>query len=98
MDPLHAWLRAIEEVIAFFSVLTTESWVTLGIDSSILVAQLQGILNRLGGLLEETSSESGLPHTYSRHRQHRFEFPRETFVEDTAGNEGQLHLVRVSIY
>ena len=48
MDPLHAWLKAIEEVIVFLSVLTTESWAALGVDSLILVAQLQGILNRLG--------------------------------------------------
>ena len=98
MDPLHAWLRVIEEVIVFFRVLTTESWAALGIDSQTLVIQLQGILNRLGGLLEETSSESGPPPTYSRHRRYCFEFPRETIAEDTAGNEGQFHLARVRVY
>ena len=98
MDPLHAWLRAIEEVIAFLSVLTTESWAALGIDSLILVAQLQGILDRLGGLLEDTSSEPEMPNTYCRHRQYRLEFPRETIAEDTAGKEGQFHLVRVRVY
>ena len=32
MDPLHAWLKAIEEVIVFLSVLTMESWAVLGVD------------------------------------------------------------------
>ena len=98
MDPLHAWLRAIEEVIVFFSVLTTELWAALRIDSSILITQLQGILNRLGGLLVDTSSEVEPPYTYSRCRQYRLELPRETIAEDTVGNEGQFHLVRLRVY
>ena len=98
MDPLHALLEAIEEVIVFLSVLTMESWAALGVDSLILVAQLQGILNRLGGLLEDTSSEPEMPNTYCRCRQYRLEFPRETIAEDIVGNEGQFHSVRVRVY
>ena len=78
MDPLHALLKAIKEVIVFLSVLTMESWAALGVDSLILVAQLQGILDRLDGLLEDTSSESVTPNMYCRRRQYRLEFPRET--------------------
>ena len=98
MDSLHAWLKAIEEVIVFLSVLTTESWAALGVDSLTLVAQLQGILNRLGGLLEDTSREPETHNTYCRRRQYRLEFPRETISEDTVGSEGQVHLVRVKVY
>ena len=98
MDPMHAWVRAIEEVISFLSVLTTESWAALGVDSLILVAQLQGILNRLDGLLEGTSGEPETLNTYCRRRRYRLEFPRETVTEDTVGSEGQVHLVRVRVY
>ena len=75
MDPLHAWLNAIEEVIALYSVFTTKSWAALGIDSVVLLTQLRGVLDSLNDLLDETSIESEPPHMYCRKRRYRIEFP-----------------------
>ena len=98
MDPLHAWLKAIEQVIALCSVLTAESWVALGIDSVVLVTQLRGVLDRLNDLLEETSSGSEPPRTYCRWRRYRVEFPREERRSGTAKGAGGFHLVRVRVF
>ena len=98
MDPLHAWLNAIEKVIALCSMLTVESWAALGIDSVVLVTQLRGVLDRLNDLLEETSSEPELPRTYCRWRRYRVEFPREERCSDTADGAEGFHLVRVRVF
>ena len=98
MDPLHAWLKAIEKVIELFSVFTTESWAALGIDSVVLVTQLRGVLDRLNELLEEASSEPEPPRTYCRWRRYRIEFPREEKCSDTTGGAERFHLVRVRVF